>query len=643
MAKAKNKTEKKFSVDRMMLNVASSLVRDFRDNLDNPGFCSEFERALHTQPVAVVRGLSTTPTDEMSVAEFKATYQIESVLKRYRFQTDTYSDLELKSKAIASFLATQDRLANQDLTVMNAKSHRVLDLAASYIAKVLGVYDDAEHRDLCRFGRKASVGVPARSACEAARWEIPISGSREQIHWFRQEIDGVECVQNYLAAQLESDPNRSIFSETSSLTLTLVPKTFKSLRSIMPNSTIGSYLSFGLGEMMRKRLKRNGYDIRTLQQRHRYLACRASLDGNLVTADLSSASDSISVALVERIFPSDWFEILNRTRIGRVALPLPDDGEETIIDSLTFCTMGIGYTFPLQTLVFLALLKAIEHVTYHVRKRRTISVYGDDLIYPSSMHNNVLFYLQQFGFLINVEKTFSEGHFRESCGGDYYHGVDVRPFQPRNGPAAVGGKTYEAVLYKYVNGLLARWSEYEVGKTLDFLVSEIESVTGSCKLVPGDYPDDAGVKCPTLSSHEFLRRARVAHPKHLGHGVYRFSYLGLTSDTREEKRHEPYYWNALRRPIDIMLHDIDGQSVADLRTSVVRQYDVICGVRSDASPLSSSEVKPTEVIDRRYRRFVNWTTRVGPSRLCRTATSVTVSHTGRYTRRSGISCFGIRR
>jgi hypothetical protein len=302
------KTEEKFSVDTMMRKVASSLVRDFQDGLMDPCFCSEFDDVLRHGTVAEIRSLNPTPDSQMDVATFKATYQLQSVLKRYRFQTDIWSDEELTQQAIDGFKETQRRLAAVDLDSLPAISQRVLDLAASYIAKTLGEYSEEEHRNLCRFGRRASVGIPARAACEAARWELPISGSHEQIAWFDSEMSQIPSVQEYWAKCKGSDPERSTYQVTSSLTLALVPKTFKSLRAIMPNTTIGSYMSYGLGEMIRKRLKRKGFDIKTLQQRHKVLARQASVNNLFTTADLSSASDSITVALVERLFPADWFQ-----------------------------------------------------------------------------------------------------------------------------------------------------------------------------------------------------------------------------------------------------------------------------------------------------------------------------------------------
>jgi len=619
----------------MMLNVASSLIRDFQSNLLDPSFCSSYSAVLKTGNIRAIREFAIESDKDMGTAEFKAVYQIQSLFKRYRFKNDLYSDKELERKAIDTFLETQSRLANVDLDSLDCKYQRVLDYAASYVAHVLGPYDDARHRDLCRFGSGASVGVSARHACEAARWELPISGSFEQTMWFDSEMSQVECVQNYWADQLGSDllggkPVRSVYRVVDSLKLSLVPKTFKSLRSIMPNTTIGSYQSYGLGMMIYEGLKRNGYDIRSLQKRHRYLANQGSIHQLYVTADLSSASDSITEALVRRLLPRDWFEILSSSRIRKVELP---NGQ--IVEPYTFCTMGIGYTFPLQTLIFLSLLKAIEATLYDRNDRRTISVYGDDLIYSSRMHSEVVEHFEKYGFVMNLDKTHHLCQFRESCGGDYLRGVDVRPFQPRNGSATVGDKTYEAMLYKYVNGLLARWSEHEIGYTLEYLVSELEATCGAIKLVPSDFPDYSGVKCPSLRHWEFLNAARRAHPKHLGHGLFRFAYLGTTPKERKEKRHEPYLWMALRRQIledHTTGFEADVQEMPRSELLELLHQTALLDRDKGRSALIEREDKPIKTF---WSKFQN-------ERLRRTSTYVAVSHTNRYTRQSGVSGFGTR-
>lgn len=627
----------------LMWNVASSLARDFQDNLDDPSFCDDLALSFNKQDLRRARELSSAPIEEDDTARFKAAYQLQSLLKRYRFDTDIYSDSELAAQATEQFNKTQDRIRNHDYTLVSAFTKQVVEHARIYIAKTVGVYSDEEHRSLCRFGRRASVGIPSRVACEAARWELPISGSSEQISWFDSEMSQVCSVQDYWAKQMDSDPNRSIYQETSSLALTLVPKSYKSLRAIMPNTTIGSYMSFGLGEMLRKRLQRKGYDIKTLQERHKVLARTASHYSCYVTADLSSASDSISVALVEALFPPDWVKILTQSRIGTVTLP---DGSR--VESETFCTMGIGYTFPLQTLVFLSLLKAIEATLYGRWNRRTVSVYGDDMIYSTPMHSSVVQVFEELAFVFNKEKTFDSGYFRESCGGDYYRGVDVRPFQPRNGSASISPRTYEAMLYKCVNGLLMRWDEHEIGRTLRLLTSEIEKLVGKCKIVPGNYPDDSGIKCPTLHHWVFLQCAAKVTPKFIGHGIYRFPYLRFKPDLRKEVRHEPYLWMALRG-LDSGTDDYNGpqqdygsvpfeslysrQTGSRDRFRLQVRLDEGLGLPARAALLLWREMQPV----------MSTRSKLTGRRLRRLESSVVISHSGRYTRQSGSSCFEDRR
>lgn len=626
--RAKAKAGLRYSADQMMLNVASSLVRDFQRNLNDVSYCSDFSLLLKEGVITNVRQ-ATLAADvaESDSYRFKCDYQMQSIFKRYRFEKDLYSDAELIELAIKKFEDTQARLRDHDLRALDCTTMRIVNYARGYIARILGKYSDEEHRNLSKFGRRASVGVPLRNASEAARWELPISGSKDQISWFDSEMSRIDCVQEYWLSQLESDPNRSIYQEVDHLTLTLVPKTFKSLRVIMPNTTIGSYMSYGLGTMIRRRLKRVGYNISDLQMRHRRYACSASVHGLWTTADLSSASDTISDELVRLLFPADWYEIFTRCRISKVKLP---DGR--LIDSLTHCTMGVGYTFPLQTLVFLSLLKAIEFYLYRSKRdRRLISVYGDDLIYASRMHDTVVATFEALGFVINVDKTFSNGSFRESCGGDYHRGVDVRPFQPQNGPASVGQKTYEATLYKFVNGLLARWNECEISGTLTYLYSELEAVAGAIKLVPPDFPDDSGVKVTLpLAADCLISKFATASPKHVGHGIFRFSYLRLVSDLRKEDRHVPYLWLKLRGVVgnlpDFFGNPSDAPRAA---SSVQRRINDLCTCELGEPSLIWREAHPVSVVR----------SKLTGRRLRRLASFVTISNTGRYKRYSGMSSF----
>lgn len=620
----KTKVVEKYATDEVMHQTVLSLLRDFRSALTDEEI-SKLRDAVRSRSISKIREAApAVDFHELDPHVLKRRYQLASINKRHRYQADIYSDDELTCKAVNTFMETQSRIRAIDLGRVDEFTSRTLSLARVFIRRVLGVLNEDEHLQACRFGRRASVGIPARDASLAQRWELPISGSLNQAIWFDSVMSDVSCVQEYWAAQLHSDPFRSVYQLADCLKLTLVPKTFKSLRSIMPNTTIGSYMSFGIGDIMAKRLRKHRSDIRTLQSTHRILACRASEHGQHVTADLSSASDSISVALVRHLLPQDWFDFMNEHRVSKVELP---DGD--VVEMETFSTMGIGYTFPLQTLIFLSLLRAV-HFQVNGFARATISVYGDDLIYHKSIHSMVQHVFKEIGFVINIDKTFDEGHFRESCGGDYHRGVDVRPFQPQNGHPFVSRIAYEALLYKYLNGLLRRWTEFEIPETISYLTSELERVTKGIKIVPRDFPDDSGLK--VKGRHDqycFIDHVATVQPVSKGHGVFSFPYLAFTMPVRKEERHEPYLWATL----DAGARQADNSSYRTLGRpglSFAQSIDALNGWDTPESPLISVEDKPV----RTFRSSVSG------RRLRKTSTYLPCNQGGKYKRQFGASTFG---
>jgi len=55
----------------------------------------------------------------------------------------------------------------------------------------------------------------------------------------------------------------------------------------------------------------------------------------------------------------------------------------------------------------------------------SVRVYGDDIIVPTYCAESVADTLESFGILVNRNKSFWNGKFRESCGKEYYDGHDV--------------------------------------------------------------------------------------------------------------------------------------------------------------------------------------------------------------------------
>jgi hypothetical protein len=90
-----------------------------------------------------------------------------------------------------------------------------------------------------------------------------------------------------------------------------------------------------------------------------------------------------------------------------------------------FSGMGNGCTFPVETVIFYALAKATAES--EGLDNPILSVYGDDVIVDASVAQKVMDVFAHAGFKPNRGKSFIDGPFRESCGADFFLGVDVRP------------------------------------------------------------------------------------------------------------------------------------------------------------------------------------------------------------------------
>jgi hypothetical protein len=219
---------------------------------------------------------------------------------------------------------------------------------------------------------------------------------------------------------------------------TSVPKTAKTDRGIAVEPSINCFFQLGVGGVIRSRLRRYGLDINFAQDIHRQLACEASSQGHLATLDLSSASDTISYQLVRLLLPTDWFLLLDSLRSPTTEV----EGRTIVLQK--FSSMGNGFTFELETLLFWSLARCVARdLSLDVS---AVRCFGDDLIIPVEMTRALTAVLAYSGFEVNLSKSFSSSAFRESCGGDFFNGVAVRghfvkelPSQPQHYIALANG------------------------------------------------------------------------------------------------------------------------------------------------------------------------------------------------------------
>lgn len=209
--------------------------------------------------------------------------------------------------------------------------------------------------------------------------------------------------------------------------LTTVPKNEDTVRTIAIEPSGNMCLQLAAGSYLEGALRKIGLDIRSQQPKNKALACRGSLDGSLATVDLKSASDMISIDLVRKLMPKDWFDLLSCLRSPEIELP---SGEHVELNMIS--TMGNGFTFPLMTLLIVALIygyRAGKPGTPNLYiDWRDTAVFGDDIIVPVHEYHDICDVLTSAGLVVNHDKSYCEGPFRESCGGDYHVGADVTPF-----------------------------------------------------------------------------------------------------------------------------------------------------------------------------------------------------------------------
>lgn len=198
-----------------------------------------------------------------------------------------------------------------------------------------------------------------------------------------------------------------------------VPKNSKTDRVIAVEPGLNLWFQKGIGSMIRRRLSRVGVNLNS-QSRNQQLAYQASLSSDLATIDFSSASDTISIETVRELLPSRWFSVMDSAR----SMFCRFDGQVRKYEK--FSSMGNGFTFELESLIFYAI--GLEVCKYLQLSPKNLSVYGDDVIIPVEAVNLFSDLCKIYGFTVNNSKSFSSGWFRESCGSHFFRGLDCKPY-----------------------------------------------------------------------------------------------------------------------------------------------------------------------------------------------------------------------
>lgn len=213
--------------------------------------------------------------------------------------------------------------------------------------------------------------------------------------------------------------------------LRFVPKTAATHRPISIGPGANVWAQLAVGSAIRSRLRDQGLDLQHAQAWHKRLAQESSLTNDYATIDLRSASDTVALSIVEYLFSlvPEWLDLLKMLRCENTLIS--HEGEPRWFKLEKFSAMGCGFTFELETLIFASLAHACGGVV-----GLDSFVYGDDIIVPSDVAKDLLSCLTFCGFTPNDTKTFTDGYFRESCGGDFLLGSNVRAWNCQEQPSS---------------------------------------------------------------------------------------------------------------------------------------------------------------------------------------------------------------
>ncbi len=365
----------------------------------------------------------------------------------------------------------------------------------------------------------------------------------------------------------ESNSNHPIFlvnkASTRTARLISVPKNSTSRRTITVEPFLNQFVQQGLNIILRDSIESCKYLSNCLaltdQRKNQVLALEGSLLDNWATIDLKSASDLLSVKLVETCFRYNghFFDHMMDCRSTHVEDPIT----KRVASLSKFAGMGNALTFPVQSICFAITSIAAILDTWGVsptpktveRACRHLRIYGDDIIVKTEYVHQVVNWLESVGLKVNRNKSFLEGNFKESCGVDAYMGVDVTPMYLKHRP------DNQSTEPKVIEGLVALSNQAWLKGNYKFstcLAHEVEERLGiSLPLV--------GKESGSLGWHSHLD---AVTPTRWNHNLHRFETRTLVSKSLK-RRDRLDGWAALLKFFHVPLL---GRGVGHLEKSSIR-------------------------------------------------------------------------
>jgi hypothetical protein len=433
-AKRGNRLLKEVKAFRVTPEISSGFILEYLETLDCPRSLTVallFRNKEHEQ----LANLEVDPLQYRDVQEFRDAYAATKFLSKFK---DLVLDYDLDQVAMEKFEKFENlcKLTNARFRALELDPKyrgpvvRLHSAVARKISKVLGEFDSQEFFEMADWGPGATTLLKARDASATNKFQCETGITRDLYSLLPSEL--LKEVYPLWVSHISEIgfPNFQVGNK-----IVTVPKDATANRVIAIEPGINLWFQKAIGSMIQKRLFRCGIDLRQ-QSTNQSLAYLASKDAINATIDFSSASDSISAEVIRELFEhcsyserhtdnlSKWFSVLDscRSHYGH------RDGVQ--VKWAKFSSMGNGFTFQLESLLFYAIAKScmeyVQSLTTNAVEG-TVSVYGDDVIIPCSCLEIFSVMCDFYGFTINVKKSHFSSLFRESCGSHFMAGVDVKP------------------------------------------------------------------------------------------------------------------------------------------------------------------------------------------------------------------------
>lgn len=448
-----------------MWPVLSSLVADLAQDLPGPLFTSLSEM-VDKKDFSGYISLSGTWRDPQLYGSAGSFFSSQVLLNLYRKFPVKSVGLDPMAKAVERFYDAEMRCRVTNRRLKHYRTfdfaggrpifnglpvHQIFHLARRKIQAWLGPVNIGEILSRVKHGPGGCIGVSRPWStpyykfnsegytCTTGAYWLGVRAIAGCDSWVRALLEkrqlplgDMPCVPYETRIRL-ADAQLTLAEENE---VTFVPKDATTHRAIAIEPMMNVMVQLAVGSLMKERLRPAGCDLKD-QSRNQELAHAGSVEEGFycpATMDLEMASDTCALELVRELLPDDWFAVLDslRSRYGR----LPE-GKGTI-EWAKFSSMGNGFTFELESMIFYAFAQSVSDLTgttaYYAEtfgptfRYGQVSVFGDDIIVPGSCVDMLRRALRFVGFRVNEKKSYSSGPFRESCGSDFFNGSPVRPF-----------------------------------------------------------------------------------------------------------------------------------------------------------------------------------------------------------------------